>query len=184
MIPNATKLAELHHEFLVSLETSHAISSWDNQTDEYRERAVQAMSHVVWTRALAVATVPDEMPMLEFVVEQVVVERMRQHAVWGEQNHRDGVAHANLGGGIHDTAEWWGLQLEVAARRQLSEDPTFAAILAEEVGEVLQEPDKDRLAVELVQVAAVAIAWVEKLLRDDRTEVLNAFGRIGGVGGA
>lgn len=70
-------------------------------------------------------------------------ERTRQHDKWGEQNHDDG---------------WW------------------TAILAEEVGEAAQAalqahfPDDgsktlDDLREELIQVAAVAVAWIEAIDR-------------------
>ncbi|MGN6484740.1 MAG: MazG-like family protein [Thermomicrobiales bacterium] len=68
------------------------------------------------------------------VLEDVAFERMRQDERWGEQNHEDFV---------------WG------------------AILGEEVGEVSRAMLEDRFGAggnlrdELVQVAAVAIAWIE-----------------------
>lgn len=75
----------------------------------------------------------DEMSQVE-VLNEVASERARQDARWGEQNHEDLV---------------WG------------------AILGEEVGEVSQAMLEDRfgrggnLREELLQVAAVAVAWVE-----------------------
>lgn len=46
------------------------------------------------------------------------------------------------------------------------DDATYAAVLGEEFGEVCKawlERDMDNLREELVQVAAVAVAWVEEL---------------------
>lgn len=77
------------------------------------------------------------------VLTEVRQERRNQDATWGEQNHEDG---------------WW------------------MAILAEEVGEAAQETLRMHfggkaphdLREELIQVAAVAVAWVEAL--DRRTD--------------
>jgi hypothetical protein len=45
---------------------------------------------------------------------------------------------------------------------------TYADIFLEEVGEALAEHSPARLREELIQVAAVAVAWVEKINRDLR----------------
>lgn len=84
-------------------------------------------------------------------------ERSRQDQKWGRQDHPDGT-------GVGMLAEL-GAELEAAARHALSESPTYAAILAEEVGEALQESNPTRLREELVQVAAVAVAWVQLIDR-------------------
>lgn len=83
----------------------------------------------------------------------VARERIKQDAKWGEQNHND---------------------------------LTWLAILAEEFGEVANmlvedivkeehkhEAIQDNLEYELVQVAAVCVAWVECMRRNE-TEVSNA----------
>ena len=92
----------------------------------------------------------------------VRAERKRQHARWGEQNH------PNVG----DSDLWrrschnLGRRLEAGARRRLTGPPTYEAILMEEVGEALQELSDDvSLEAELIQVAAVAVAWVEAIRR-------------------
>ena len=62
-------------------------------------------------------------------------ERIRQDKKWGEQNHRDS---------------------------------TWLAILVEEVGEAAKailEKDGDDLEKEIIQVAAVAVAWRESRMR-------------------
>lgn len=68
------------------------------------------------------------------VLEDVAVERLRQLAKWGDQHHDDA---------------WW------------------CVIEAEEFGEVAREvyekAPASRLREELVQVAAVAVAWIEDI---------------------
>lgn len=91
------------------------------------------------------------------VLGDVADERYRQDKKWGVQSHPDGT-------GVGMLAEL-GAELEAAARHALSESPTYAAILAEEVGEALQEGDPAKLREELVQVAAVAVAWVQLIDR-------------------
>jgi hypothetical protein len=99
------------------------------------------------------------------VLQEVRAERERQHAKWGEQDHPNGTGSALPGG-------------ERAARRTADEiragcdkafrdgKGTWAHILCEEVAEACCETDRVKLRAELVQVAAVAVQWVEKLDRD------------------
>lgn len=98
------------------------------------------------------------------VLDDVVREREAQNAKCGEQNHPD---HPVAGVYPH-LVEWRTLVslLESTARESMKAGPvTWAAILAEEVGEALQEDDPVKLRAELVQVAAVACAWVEAIDR-------------------
>lgn len=72
-----------------------------------------------------------------FIIDAVLAERTRQDGKWGGTP------------GIDRT-----------------DDVTYAAVLGEEFGEVCQawlERDVENLRTELIQVAAVAIAWVEEL---------------------
>jgi hypothetical protein len=80
---------------------------------------------------------PTQSPTQAVLVE-VAMERRAQDARWGEQNH---------------------------------EDPVWALILGEEFGEACQaalqhsSTDPTDLRAELIQVAAVAVAWVESMDR-------------------
>ncbi len=57
----------------------------------------------------------------------------------------------------------WGTSFE-------GRDPnTWLAILMEEVGEAAAEIDPDKLIVELIQVAAVALSWAEHVPTQGRT---------------
>lgn len=69
------------------------------------------------------------------VIDEVVGERIRQDSLWGQQNH------------VNDR---WN------------------TILVEEVGEAAKETyegDTVKLREELIQVAAVAVAWIEAIDR-------------------
>ena len=59
------------------------------------------------------------------------------------------------------------VELLAAAHRYTGGEGTWADILREEYFEALAETDPARLRVELIQVAAVAVAWVEAI---DRAE--------------
>lgn len=92
------------------------------------------------------------------VLSDVIAERQRQHARWGRQSHPDGT------GGLA------AVQQREAAQRYCDELSvagllTWRAILEEEVAEAIAEVDHDRLREELVQVAAVAVQWIEALDR-------------------
>lgn len=113
------------------------------------------------------------------VLGEVAAERARQDAKWGEQNHPDG------------TGPDWRLAgcpaptLLDMVRRELDRTltdqvdvspdgmtitpatgPTWLLIALEEVFEALVEVDKTALRAELVQAAAVLVAWVQKLDRE------------------
>lgn len=92
------------------------------------------------------------------VLGDLMGERDRQDAKFGEQNHPDGTAAA------------WDEKIAVSAREAC--DKAFAEgrgtwrhILFEEVAEAFAESDRDKLRAELLQVAGVAVAWVEALDR-------------------
>ena len=98
---------------------------------------------------------------------EVNEERQKQDAKWGEQNHPDGTGEkykllADMNKDLCNKA---------AAAKKL----TYRHILAEEVYEAFAEEDPKRLREELVQVAAVAVAWIEKIDRD--MEKTNDTGR-------
>lgn len=92
------------------------------------------------------------------VVIALMRERARQDEKWGEQNHRDGT------GGEH----YWEvarIMREDCDRAAREERVTWAHILEEEVYEALAEKDSAALRTELIQVAAVAVAWVQAIDR-------------------
>ena len=107
------------------------------------------------------------------VLAEVDAERRAQDAKWGEQNHPDGTGDQALlpylptsepsGRATYGTLAYRARQ-ECDARHRAGTG-TFADILLEEVGEALAEDDPARLRAELVQVAAVAVAWAEAIDR-------------------
>lgn len=103
------------------------------------------------------------------VLAEVAVERLNQDRRWGEQNHPDrmtmfGTAVSRFAYGI-ESGEWFKEKLANACERG---EPTWDHILLEEVAEAMDEcarGDTVALRAELVQVAAVAAAWVEAIDR-------------------
>jgi len=94
----------------------------------------------------------------EGVLQEVCDERDEQDDKWGEQNHPDGT------GG--ERAKAAADTCRKARQRAFSdEDGTWLHILGEEVAEAFAEADPEKLRVELVQVAAVAVAWIEAIDR-------------------
>lgn len=91
------------------------------------------------------------------VVDEVAEERVAQFAKWGEQNHEDG------------TGVDWAFHADMAKfecdKASLDGEGNWVHILLEEVYEALAEDDPAKLRAELVQVAAVAVAWVEAIDR-------------------
>lgn len=85
-------------------------------------------------------------------------ERARQK--WGQQNHPDAPAWVGVWAPLVE-------RLERAAREELEIAPSWGPILLEEVGEALQAADLKTLRAELVQVAAVAVAWIQSIDRKE-----------------
>lgn len=92
------------------------------------------------------------------VLPEIAAERERQDEKWGEQNHPDGT-----GPGFAIDAKRARHRCNLAAALGLV---SYRDILNEEVFEAFAESDPDKLRVELIQVAAVAVAWIEKLDRE------------------
>lgn len=84
-------------------------------------------------------------------------ERIRQAAKWGVQSWPDGTGPQYIA--MADAAK---AHTDAAAERG---DVTWLDILMEEVSEAAAETDHAALRTELVQVAAVALSWVEDIDR-------------------
>ena len=115
------------------------------------------------------------------VAAEVVYERAAQDAKWGQQNHPDGTgpdvtvwieqvtpteaepqrrtAHAFRAADLAD-----GMRQRCKRAPEEGGD-TYERILTEEWAEALAESDPARLRAELIQVAAVAVAWIEAIDR-------------------
>jgi hypothetical protein len=93
------------------------------------------------------------------VFAEVAIERTRQDDRWGEQNHPDGT-------GTHAVDTTFSELARVRCEQAFAQGAgTWRLILAEEVGEAFAENDPAALRAELLQVAAVAVAWVEAIDR-------------------
>ncbi|QFG08907.1 hypothetical protein PBI_MALAGASYROSE_59 [Mycobacterium phage MalagasyRose] len=95
----------------------------------------------------------------------VADERHKQDEKWGEQSHPDADPNANypIGAAGHCKT--------VTNMRAESGVVTWADILIEEVAEAIDEAragNRQALRDELVQVAAVAVQWIEKLDTGER----------------
>jgi hypothetical protein len=95
------------------------------------------------------------------VLREVLAERCRQDEKWGQQNHPDGTGP--------DAGHQWAVLAQIA-RDECQEaadrgESTWRGILCEEVCEAFAEADPAKLREELLQVAAVAAAWVEAIDR-------------------
>lgn len=101
------------------------------------------------------------------VASEVVQERVNQHEKWGEQNWPDFAYSTTPTTRCAD----YGIPDEDVAKSVVETHAqigslTYGDILMEEVAEAFSATNKVELRKELVQVAAVAQAWVEKIDRD------------------
>lgn len=109
-------------------------------------------------------------PTTQPVLNEVLAERIRQDEKWGEQNWPsfvDGMAGRVRNG---YRAAYYGVPTEAQAKYVTEVHfkervGTYADIFVEEVAEAIGAPDEDHLREELVQVAAVAVAWIEAIDR-------------------
>lgn len=93
------------------------------------------------------------------VLNEIAAERLRQDEKWGEQNHPNGT-----GPTISRLNDVDRARKNCDYARQ-SGTATWRHILTEEVAEAYVESDRAKLRAELIQVAAVAVAWVESIDR-------------------
>lgn len=122
------------------------------------------------------------------VFEEIRAERARQDEKFGQQDH----LHCLPGANPHDAAWYYEIPTEEEARNRCEEEGeehrlTWAAVAVEEVAEAVGAAaagDRKALREELVQCAAVFVAWVEALdretladiaVRDPQTTVVEAF---------
>lgn len=101
---------------------------------------------------------PTMLPKSGRVLEEVSRERAEQDVKWGEQNHKDGTGRACDVRAAED-------QIEACDRAFREGWGSWSHILREEVAEAFAESDPAKLRAELIQVAAVAVAWVEAIDR-------------------
>lgn len=105
-------------------------------------------------------------PAIGCLLAEIWLERERQDAKWGEQNH------LSVRGSEQDRAHLGSLiaseRLARGACEQAAREGrlTWLHIAIEELAEVLEAgPDGDARREELVQLAAVIVAWIECLDR-------------------
>ncbi|MEU9687146.1 hypothetical protein [Amycolatopsis japonica] len=101
------------------------------------------------------------------VLIEVAEERGRQDARFGRQDHADGTGpdeanQVRFCVTVAEAADFARWRTDLAARH---DGPTFANLLTEEAFEALAEADPAALRAELVQVAAVAVCWIEAIDR-------------------
>lgn len=109
------------------------------------------------------------------VLAEIGREREAQDLKWGEQNHPDGTGEIGwpehimpgMGWSVNMTPAQHAAKL---ARRHCQQEAkqgktTWLAIALEEVAEAFAESDPAELRKELVQSAAVLVAWVEAIDR-------------------
>lgn len=94
---------------------------------------------------------------LDVILIEIRDERFRQKVRWGEQNYPDGTSIDNKF--IADVMR------ERCEENAKNNKTTFMDILTEEVYEAFAESDPVKLRKELIQVAAVAVAWIEAIDR-------------------
>ena len=134
-----------------------------------RARAEAAEADVVTLRARLAAV--EAHP----VVIELAEERTRQTAKHGDQSHLPDGSGATLWMSMDDDyirrhgirrdnlAAWAKSRTDAASQSQGDGSITFEHILTEEWAEAIAESDPDALRAELVQVAAVAVQWIEAL---------------------
>ena len=104
----------------------------------------------------------DVEPATKRVLADIAQERMDQDQLWGEQNHHNGT-------GGHRARQQADMTKATCQRHADHGALTWRDVLREEVREAFAESDPVALRAELVQVAAVAAAWIEAIDRNEAT---------------
>jgi NTP pyrophosphatase (non-canonical NTP hydrolase) len=99
------------------------------------------------------------------IFHEITNERRRQDQLFGVQDHADGTGHPDYVNAAHTA------RLTVATLNSFGAI-TWLSVLTEEVCEAFAETDPDKLREELIQVAAVAVAWAEAIDRRNTPEEL------------
>lgn len=116
------------------------------------------------------------MSKLNDLLVSIASERARQNERWGEQNHPDimhsAVVEEMIGESIplDVLCKAYGLPTEQLARAACDAAKsigklTWSHIAVEELCEVVCAPDDEARVTELVQLAAVCVAWAEAIKR-------------------
>lgn len=104
----------------------------------------------------------DDHVATEDVLADVLTERQMQTRKWGQQSLQDWTgperSYINMGRNS-------GIMKRLQYFNDTYGNPNWAHVLLEEVFEALNENEHKNLRTELVQVAAVAVSWVEDIDR-------------------
>jgi hypothetical protein len=92
------------------------------------------------------------------IYSEIADERQRQDAMWGPQNHLDGT-------GGREREHLASMARHYCNTNFKQGSGTWRDILNEETCEAFAESDPLKLRRELVQVAAVCVAWLEAIDR-------------------
>lgn len=95
------------------------------------------------------------------IVAEMLVERSRQDKKWGVQNHPS-IIDPDRWGAHYD----YGIPSEAAAKQACDDaakfgEQTWASIAIEELSESVYAVNDELRREELIQLAAVALAWIE-----------------------
>jgi hypothetical protein len=155
------KQEEIQHEIEILHRSNSALVDKNNKLVATLEARTK-VNEATLARCIALTDLNEallkERGVVTPVVNEVVSERLHQNEKWGEQNHTDGtggpieIEHAKAAKSLCDTMFRDG-------------KGAWRFILLEEVAEAFAESLPGNLRTELIQVAAVAVAWVEAIDR-------------------
>jgi hypothetical protein len=106
----------------------------------------------------------------QYVLAEVAAERKRQNMAWGVQDHPDGTGPETFWQLDDDeqAVDAERIYRQITKAKAEKGTLTWKDILLEEVAESFAENDPAKLRAELVQAAAVAVAWIEKIDRHEQ----------------
>lgn len=139
---------------------------WDDRIWMWVEpaemEAVIAVSEDDWP--VPISAQPDVPMPTSAVLLEIAQERIRQLAKWSEQNHPDGTGRP----GSRELSDHYRVVCKANDQRSAN----WQDILTEEVYEAFAETEPLALRAELVQSAAVIVAWIEAIDRRLAAEIM------------
>lgn len=119
---------------------------------------------------------------MQKIIEEIIVERARQEAKWGQQNHpivdrnlsSTWAAHPEIT--AQNLALHYGVPTEENGKSRCENSfkdgsGTYMHIIVEELAEAVGAKTRQEMRVELIQTAACVIAAIESMDREDAKEV-------------
>jgi hypothetical protein len=169
-----TPVTEPTHDAVPDGPPRAVVEYWHTAALEYSNRGRDAAWTIAAHICATILSAMDADTAGAGVLAEIGAERARQDQKFGEQNHRNGTGMP--------VYRYAANRYRAATNRAAAAgDVSWRDILLEELFEALAESDPAKLRAELLQIAAVAAAWIEAIdRRDVKWQLIGVGSLVGG----